>query len=95
MVKWLFPLCTFVCVLSPSTSEAQTWKVCEGEYEIQRGRRVGCRGDYDAYVYCGETDNWARQACIQSGASGEFTKVRLRTYGGNKCGYSIDQVSCK
>jgi hypothetical protein len=59
-----------------------TYRVCSGEYE------KSCQ-KHNAYLYCGDdVAAWARRRCTSS------TVQRLSTYGGNKCGYSIDAVIC-
>jgi S1-C subfamily serine protease len=59
-----------------------TYRVCSGEYER------ACLG-HDSYLYCGvSVEDWAKARC-------DSHKVqRLNTYGGNKCGYSLDAVIC-
>ena len=59
-----------------------TYRVCSGEYERS------CQ-KHNAYLYCGDdVAAWARHRCTSS------TVQRVSTYGGNKCGYSIDAVIC-
>jgi hypothetical protein len=59
-----------------------TYRVCSGEYER------ACQ-QHDAYLYCySDVAAWARGRCVSS------TIQRINTYGGNKCGYSIDAVIC-
>jgi hypothetical protein len=59
-----------------------TYRVCSGEYE------KSCQ-KHNAYLYCGDDiAAWARRRCTSS------TVQRLSTYGGNKCGYSLDAVIC-
>jgi hypothetical protein len=59
-----------------------TYKVCSGEYER------ACQ-PHDVYVYCyTDVAAWAKARC------GSYTVQRINTYGGNKCGYSIDAVIC-
>jgi hypothetical protein len=76
-------------LLAPTASKAESFTVCAGEYER------ACKGSYEVYVYCGETDNWAKQTCMQLNKTGEYTKVRLRSHGGNKCGYAYDRIYCR
>jgi hypothetical protein len=59
-----------------------TYRVCSGEYER------ACQ-PHDAYLYCySDVGGWAGARC-------ESYKIqRLNTYGGNKCGYSLDAVIC-
>lgn len=59
-----------------------TYRICSGEYE------KACH-QHDAYVYCyTDISAWANARCTTSSLS------RIETYGGNKCGYSIDLVVC-
>jgi hypothetical protein len=59
-----------------------TYRVCSGEYER------ACQ-THDTYLYCySDVGAWARARCTS------WTVQRLNTYGGNKCGYSIDAVIC-
>jgi hypothetical protein len=67
----------------------QTYTACEGEYERN------CGFQHQGYTYCGTIDDWAKGICLQSGGSGEYTKVQLNLHDGNKCGYSLWQVTCK
>jgi hypothetical protein len=58
------------------------YKVCTGEYER------ACQ-QHDAYLYCySDVGAWAKARCSS------YTVQRLNTYGGNKCGYSLDSVVC-
>jgi len=59
-----------------------TYRVCSGEYE------KSCQ-KHNAYLYCGDDiAAWAKRRCTSA------TVQRLSTYGGNKCGYSLDAVIC-
>lgn len=59
-----------------------TYKVCVGEYE-------GACQAHDVYLYCyTDVSAWAKQKCSSYSAS------RYNTYGGNKCGYGMDLVTC-
>ncbi|MGO6784020.1 hypothetical protein [Rhizobium ruizarguesonis] len=59
-----------------------TYRVCSGEYEAR------CQS-HDVYLYCyADVKGWAAAKCTTS------TVSRYSTYGGNKCGYSMDLVSC-
>lgn len=66
------------------TMELRRYRVCAGEYERS------CQ-PHDSYLYC-YTDvlDWAQRNLCQSA-----TIRRLNTYGGNKCGYSIDEITCQ
>jgi hypothetical protein len=58
------------------------YTVCSGEYEGK------CQA-HDAYLYCYEdVKAWANARC------GSALVQRVNTYGGNKCGYSIDKIIC-
>lgn len=58
------------------------YRVCSGEYER------ACQ-PHDVYMYCySDVSAWAKARC------GTHTVQRVNTYGGNKCGYSIDAVIC-
>jgi hypothetical protein len=58
------------------------YKICSGEYER------ACQ-PHDVYLYCGDSaEAWAKKRCTS------YSLTRLNTYGGNKCGYSLDQVIC-
>jgi hypothetical protein len=70
----------FVAAVPPPVTV--TYRVCSGEYER------ACQ-QHDTYLYCGaDVKAWANARCTAS------TIQRLNTYGGNKCGYSIDAVIC-
>ncbi|MER9018779.1 serine protease [Mesorhizobium sp. M0898] len=59
-----------------------TYRVCSGEHE------KACPA-HDIYFYCyTNISKWAEDRCES------FVAQRLQTYGGNKCGYSIDNVIC-
>jgi hypothetical protein len=59
-----------------------TYKVCSGEYERE------CP-PHDVYFYCyTDVGAWAKSLCTS------YTVQRLTTFGGNKCGYSLDAVIC-
>ena len=59
-----------------------TFRVCSGEYER------ACQ-QHDTYLYCGvDVGAWASARCTS------YKVLRLNTYGGNKCGYSLDAVIC-
>jgi hypothetical protein len=63
-------------------STTSIFKVCSGEYER------ACQ-PHDAYLYCGaDVGAWAKVRC------NSYRVTRLSTSGGNKCGYSIDAVTC-
>jgi hypothetical protein len=58
------------------------YRLCTGEYER------ACQ-THDAYLYCyGDVGSWAKARC------NSYQITRVNTYGGNKCGYSIDSVMC-
>jgi hypothetical protein len=58
------------------------FKVCSGEYER------ACQ-PHDVYLYCyADVSAWASAHCTA------FTVSRYNIYGGNKCGYAMDLVSC-
>jgi hypothetical protein len=63
-----------------------TKRVCTGEYE------ANCAGAHDAFFTCGyfgSDDEIAAQIC-----KGPSKAVRVNTKGGNKCGYSLIEVTC-
>jgi hypothetical protein len=63
-------------------ADTVTYRACSGEYES------ACQA-HDVYFYCGaDIDSWAKARC------GTHSIQRIATYGGNKCGYAIDQVTC-
>jgi hypothetical protein len=75
---------------SPSPSQAapspapftRAIRVCSGEYE------KNCQ-PHDAYLYCYvDVGAWAAARCAK------YVVQRINTYGGNKCGYSMDDVIC-
>jgi hypothetical protein len=76
---------------TPPTSPAQPpsppnppiiYRICTGEYER------ACQ-PHEVYLYCyTPVESWAKDRCTT------FTVRRLNTYGGNKCGYSLDEVIC-
>jgi hypothetical protein len=62
--------------------ETRTYKVCTGEYE--RACQL-----HDVYLYCGQSvEAWASARCTSHRVR------RLNTYGGNKCGYATDEITC-
>ncbi|MET3990583.1 hypothetical protein ABID65_002218 [Bradyrhizobium sp. S3.9.2] len=61
--------------------------VCTGEFE------ANCAGPHDAFFTCGffgSDDQIASQMCKGPPSKG----VRINTKGGNKCGYSLIEVTC-
>jgi hypothetical protein len=58
------------------------YRVCSGEYERN------CDA-HDVYMYCyADVQAWADKKCEKGQV------VRLNSRGGNKCGYSLDEVIC-
>jgi hypothetical protein len=71
-----------VLVSEPPTPVTKEIRVCTGEYERS------CR-PHDVFFYCySDVKAWAAAQCASSKV------VRETTYGGNKCGYSLDRVYC-
>jgi hypothetical protein len=69
-------------IVPPSPLPTVTYKVCSGEYER------ACQ-EHEAYLYCyADVGAWAAARCTSSKVT------RYSTYGGNKCGYSMDLVQC-
>jgi hypothetical protein len=69
-------------IVNPKPDVVVTYRVCSGEYER------ACQ-QHDAYLYCaGDVKSWADSRCSS------YVVQRVNTYGGNKCGYSIDAVIC-
>ncbi|MCK1302936.1 hypothetical protein IVB33_29095 [Bradyrhizobium sp. 24] len=71
---------------APQTKVARR-VVCTGEFE------ANCAGPHDAFFTCGffgGDDQIASQMCKGSPSNG----VRINTKGGNKCGYSLIEVTC-
>jgi hypothetical protein len=68
---------------TPSTPiETSTYRVCTGEYER------ACQ-PHEVYLYCYDNvEAWAKNRCTS------YNLRRLNSYGGNKCGYSLDEVRC-
>ena len=67
---------------TPTAVAVTTYKICTGEYEKQ------CQ-PHDVYLYCyADLKTWASAKC------NSFTSSRYNTYGGNKCGYAMDLVTC-
>ncbi|MEH2534392.1 hypothetical protein V1277_006313 [Bradyrhizobium sp. AZCC 1588] len=59
-----------------------TYRICAGEYQRS------CQ-PHDVYLYCYQSAaDWAKSRCSS------YKVQRLSTYGGNKCGYSLDAVIC-
>jgi hypothetical protein len=68
---------------TPPQLASTTFRICTGEYER------ACQA-HDVYLYCGASiEAWAKDKCTS------YQVLRLNTYGGNKCGYSIDQLVCE
>jgi hypothetical protein len=68
--------------LPPPPQATVTYKVCTGEYENK------CQ-THDKYFYCyADVEAWAKSLCAS------YKIQRVATYGGNKCGYSLDTVIC-
>jgi hypothetical protein len=68
--------------IAPPTAPTVVYKVCSGEYER------ACPA-HDAYLYCySDLGTWAAARCTS------FTTSRVTSFGGNKCGYSLDTVVC-
>lgn len=66
----------------PTPPVTVTYRICAGEYER------ACQ-PHDVYLYCySDVNSWARQKCSSHSVS------RYNTYGGNKCGYGMDLVTC-
>jgi hypothetical protein len=67
---------------TPPAPIVAQYSVCSGEYER------ACQ-QHDTYLYCyADVQAWANARC------GSAKVVRLNTYGGNKCGYTIDRIFC-
>jgi hypothetical protein len=67
---------------SPPAPFTRAIRVCSGEYE------KNCQ-PHDAYLYCYvDVGAWAAARCDK------HVVQRINTYGGNKCGYSMDDVIC-
>jgi hypothetical protein len=68
----------------PLEKPVKTVTICAGEYEGNCLR-------HDVYVYCyTSVEAWANQYC-----SSKPSVQRIDTRGGNKCGYSLDKVTCE
>jgi hypothetical protein len=64
------------------TQPTPIYRICTGEYER------ACQ-THDVYLYCNASiEAWAQDRCAN------YTSRRLNAYGGNKCGYSLDEVIC-
>ncbi|MFA1626952.1 hypothetical protein ACDY96_30745 [Rhizobium mongolense] len=63
--------------------------VCTGQYERN------CAGPHDIFMQCGAPPDAeiAQQVCVGLGRTTSRT-LRLNTKGGNRCGYSLVQVTC-
>jgi hypothetical protein len=84
-LKSMWPL--VLRVMETKQSKPVIRIACTGEYE------GNCPGAHDAFYQCGYTppdDQIASQIC--KGAPSKA--VRLKTLGGNRCGYSLIQVTC-
>jgi len=67
---------------SPPQPIVSRYRVCSGEYER------ACDA-HDVYMYCySDVQAWADKKCSKAQV------VRLNSRGGNKCGYSLDEVIC-
>ncbi len=62
----------------------KTVRVCMGEY-------AGNCPPHEVYLFCGvSVQAWASQFCASAPSF-----QRIYTHDGNKCGYSLDQVTCQ
>jgi hypothetical protein len=69
-------------IINPQPDVVIAYRICSGEYES------ACQ-QHDAYLYCaGDVKGWADSRCSS------YVIQHVNTYGGNKCGYSIDAVIC-
>ena len=62
-------------------------RVCTGEFE------ANCAGAHDVFYMCGyfgSDDEIAKKLCPDQPSRA----IRLNTKGGNKCGYSLIEVTC-
>jgi len=67
---------------SPQQQIVTRYLVCTGEYER------ACL-PHEVYLYCyADVKKFANDKCPSN------TVTRLNTYGGNKCGYSLDEIIC-
>ncbi len=74
--------------LSPPSPEPVKKVVCTGEKE------ENCPGQHDIFYTCGyfgSDQEIAEKLC--TGIKAGF--IRLKTIGGNKCGYSLIEVTCR
>ena len=82
LVSWLSAVCS---------SEAQTVRVCVGQYETR------C-GPHDLFLECGSNvEAKAQEICKTRGSSGpaNFNIVKGADIPGNRCGYASFLVICK
>ncbi|WP_157083449.1 hypothetical protein [Bradyrhizobium manausense] len=73
--------------VTPAPQTKVIRRVCTGEFE------ANCAGPHDAFFACGSfgsDDEIAAQMCKGPPSKG----VRVNTKGGNKCGYSLIEVTC-
>ena len=73
----------FLAPYLPSPPVKAVYKICAGEYKAL------CPSDA-IYQYCYfNVEDWAKNKCTA------YSINRLATFGGNKCGYAIDEVVCE
>jgi len=68
----------------------QTFSVCEGEYESS------CAA-HQVYLYCYTVYGWAEATCKVRGTNepAKYTIAEISKRGGNKCGYTIYEITCR
>lgn len=88
MKYWLAIAVTISASYGATPVFAQMFDICNGEYHEK------CPDQY-FYAYCGEAKAVANSVCRQKGSVGARTLIAKGSSSGDKCGYTIIEVTCE
>jgi hypothetical protein len=85
-------LCTLFILASVCSADAQTIRICLGQYETR------C-GPHDLFLECGaDVQKTAQQICSVQGPNPrqlDFSLTKGSDVGGNRCGYAMFLLICR
>jgi hypothetical protein len=80
-------------VLFSTSANAQSFRLCAGEY-FENSKGGQCPAS-EPYAYCYAEQAEANRICRAHGATGKPLMVKLRDVPGHKCGYATYSVVCQ